>query len=163
MSKYPYYVNSKHCLQSGDVLWLKFLPFKFQRFQLPTATLKTHLEKAPNKYNKTSFQIPKNHQETKDLNWKPNSSASAWRRSLSIPDHPCPLHWHRPQHPKAQTPRRHGLVSLPSGALSDLGEPRQNSVGRLRRLFWRRSGSLGILAVVAGSKESSREEKWHYD
>ena len=24
----PYYVNSKHCLQSGDVLWLKFLPFK---------------------------------------------------------------------------------------------------------------------------------------
>ena len=55
------YGNSKHCLQSGDVLWLKFLPSKFQRFQLPNTTLQT-LEKDPNKYNKN--WISKNNQET---------------------------------------------------------------------------------------------------
>ena len=56
------YGNSKHCLQSGDVLWLKFLPLKFQRFQLPNKTLQT-LEKDSNKYNKN--WISKNNQETK--------------------------------------------------------------------------------------------------
>ena len=61
--KYPY-GNSKHRLQSRDVVWLKFLPFKFQWFQLPTATLKT-LEEDPDKYIKISYQISQDHQETK--------------------------------------------------------------------------------------------------
>ena len=113
----------------------------------------------PNKYNKISYQIPKNNRETKDLDSKPNSSASSpWRRSLSVPDHNCPLHWHRLQPPQVQAPRRHGRWTLQSGALSHLGEPRRSSVGRLRRLFWRRSGSLWILAVVAGSRGWRKED-----
>ena len=133
-------------------MWSDSNSFHSNLFQLPTATLKT-LEEDPDKFNKISYQIPQDHQETKDLKSKPNSSASSpWRRSLSVPDHVCPWHWHRLQPPQAQTPWRHGRVSLPSGGVSHLGEPRRSSVGRLRRLLWRRSGSLGILAVVAGSK-----------
>ena len=116
--------------------------------------------------NLTKYPIKslKRTKKQKDLNSKPNSSASSpWRRLLSVPDHHISQHWHRPQPPEAQAPRRHGRLSLPSGGVSHLGEPRRSSVGRLRRLFWRRSGSLGILAVVAGSKGWSKEEKWYCD
>ena len=133
------YGNSSHCLQSrmcSDSSSFHSNSNDFNCAQQCLKHLKT-LEEYPYKFHKLSYQIPQDNQETKDLNWKPNSSASSpWHRSLSVPDHPRPWHWQQLQHPKQKSRRRHCPSKLPRGGVSHLGEQRQSSVGSLRRLFW---------------------------